>query len=512
MAAKGKVEFILTADDAKAVQAATKLLEKVRETGVQFDQTGRKQKTMFDDLTSGATKFITQFGTFAGASKVVADALDQIKQRIDAIVQAQGKAAEVSRSYGQNLREIFVNMPTAGTADYQNIDALLRRLSTERALGDGGLNKLALGYANITTSVPNATPEMKAAAANEMARMLEFSPTQDPVGTGVGIAKILEGAKGTLNAEQALNILRVQQEKGMVPNVGGVGASIPTLANAAVVAGQSLPEMQGLWAYLTQRTGDREGAETTSALSGMVTKIMTRGATITGKLGMEEELTGPLFSRLQKISDVYQSGLMSEEEVGKLLPDLTRSEKAKLATLQLLGGEMPLMLDQFVAPVTSASALPYSTTQRNIEDVNRALPTEAAHSAARRRESQKEARRAGDADSAFQTELRAEYEAELKARKLGAKFEGRAMAAYDARRYMGDDEQAARAFGSSVAGLGRVPLAGPVLAGIATGEAQAQGYARDLTGYRGGNVVELMFKYFTAATTPRRPLKETGAR
>jgi hypothetical protein len=512
MAAKGKVELVLTADDAKAVQAVGKLLEGIRASGDQFDHVGRKQKTLFDDLTGGVTKFVMGFASIGGATKIVLDSLDQVKQRIDAINEARGKSSEVSRTYGENLRGLFVNEPGASKEDYSRVDTMLRDIAGRRKIGEGGLEKLVVGYSNVINAAPLMSEKRRQEAAEEVGRMLEFSPRENPAGIGIGVAKIMQGNRDTVSGVQALNALRVQQQLGQVNDIASVGAANAKLEGAAAFGGVSLAEMQGLWAYMTQRTGDRGGEETASAIAGMTSKIMTRGEKITDKMGGETEVSGNIFDRLNQISSVYRSGMMTEEAVGKMLPDLTRSETAKMATLQLLSGEMPLMQEKYQKPMIAAYATRESITQRNIEDLVAAIPTETPQSSRRSRESRKESARAGDVESAVETEMRAEFEAELKARRLGEKYVDRSMAAYEARKYLGDDEQAARAFGSSVGGLGRVPLAGSVLAGIATGEAQAQGYARDLTGYRGGNVVDLLYKYFTSAMTPRRPLKETGAR
>lgn len=510
MSAKGKVELVLAADDSKAIQAASKLLEKIREIGPEMDKTGRKQKSMLDELAGGATKFVTQLGTVTGATKLITDALDQVKQRIDAITAAQAKSAEVSKSYGEALGRVTVNMPGVSTEELGRVDAMLREITSRNALGEGGLIKLTDAYAQIQSAIPLATEATKRESLEQTAKLMNLVPTENASSVALGVAKILEAGGGTLNGDQALNLLRTQQTLGLVKDVGPIGQGIPTLASAARTAEVGLPDMQALAAYLTQAMGDTGGIETISAISGMTSKIMTRGTTIRDKLGVATEISGNLFQRLEQIAGVYQSGKLSEEEIGELLPNLTRSEKGKMAALELLRDTS--VLNKYRSMMTDVVNYQGSLTDQDLATVMQVAPAQEFQMRRRQAEGQLETKRAGDAGSAQDVFYREEFEREIKARRFGDKYVSRAMEAYESRRYLGDDEQSARAFARSVAGLGRVPLVGGLMAGAATGEAQAQGYARDLTGYRGGNVVDLLYRFLSGSMAPRRPLKDESAR
>lgn len=516
MSAKGRVEFVLTADDAKAAQAVSKLLEKVRQSGDQFDHSGRKQKTMFDEGVAGATKFAMSFTGIGGALKLGMDMLDQYREKIKAVIEAQEKAAGVSRSYGETLRGLFVNEPGASKEDYTRIDAMLRDIANRRSLGEGGLEKLVTGYSNVINAAPLMSEKRRQDAAEEVGRMLEFSPSEDPAGIGIGIGKIMQGNGDTVQAMQALNALRVQQQLGQVNNIASVGASNAKLEGAASFGQASLAEMMGLWAYMTQRTGDRGGEETATAIAGMVSKIMTRGATITDKMGGMTEVSGGFFERLNQISDVYRSGQMSEDEVGKLLPDLTRSETAKMATLQLLGGEIPVMQQKYQKPIADAFATIDSITERNIFEFNEALPAEAAQSRRRAHESRREAKRAGDVGAAESTLFREEFEAEMKARRRGANDIALGTGVREMLREEGFAEDTSRRFATAVADLNpRVGIGIPGTKNVLGGELRAN--PLDVTSPGAAALGRIIYEavrsgFRDSGGTPRRPLQETGAR
>lgn len=428
--AQNKVELVITADDAKAAAAFTKLIEATRKAGAEADQTGKKGQSSFDSWAKGIMGMVTPLASVSGAVKVAMDMMDHLKEKIDAIREAQAKAAEVSKTYGESLGRIVVNIPGISTDQVKGIDAMLRQTAGSRGLGEGGLVKLGDAYAQIQSSIPLAPEAKKAEALQETAKLLELVPTENASGVALGVAKIMESSNWALNGTQALNLLRQQQTLGLVKDVGPIGQGIPTLGAAATMAQVGLPDMQALAAYMTQKMGDVAGPETFSAISGMVSKLMTRGAKLTDKLGGDVSIEGNLFERLQKISEVYQSGALDEEAIGKMLPDMTRSEKGKMAVLGLLGGGMG-ELNTYRSIMTSDQVLKGDFTKADLSTLREALPAQAAQADRRLLQSQGEARKAGNAEAAQEILEKERFEARMGRERRTSRYKVAANVAYD---------------------------------------------------------------------------------
>lgn len=479
--AQNKIELVITADDAKAAAAFTKLIEKTREAGKEADATGKKGQGSFEKWAGGIAGMVGPLASVSGAVKVAMELFDHLKEKIDAIREAQAKAAEVSKSYGESIRQYISNFPGISDDQVKSVDKFIRSTASSRSLGEGGLNKLAIAYAQIQSAIPGAPEEKKREALQETAKLLELVPTENATGVGLGIAKIMEASNWTLNGPQALNLLRQQQTLGLVKDVGPIAKGIPGLAAATFMASErdpvtnkiigkeaTFPEMQALAAYMTQKMGDDAGPESFNAISGMVSKIMTRGAKISDKLGGETEITGNLFERLQKISDAYKAGTLDEEAIGKLLPDLTRSEKGKMTVMGLIGGGLD-ELNWFRGQMTNEQVLKGDLTQQDITTLERALPTEGAQAQRRGMQSRGEARKAGDEESALAILLREEFEAKLNRERVTQTYRKSALEAFDMYSVYTPDiapsrmEGMARASGMFSEFMGVIPYVGPAV-------------------------------------------------
>lgn len=428
--ARNDVRFILTAEDGKAIQSLQKLLEETRKAGGEFENMSRKQKSGFDEVGQKILGMVTPLATVSGAAKALMDVFDHLREKIEAVKAAQEKAAEGSKSYGEAFRRIVANMPGAGSDELGVIDAKLRSLGSSRALGEGGLTKLADAYAQIQSAIPLASQSSKFGAIEETAKLLELVPTENATGVGLGVAKIMEGSGGAINSTQALNLIRQQQTLGLVKDIGPIAQSIPKLAASARIGGVPLPEMQAMAAVMTQISGDTGGEESVTALTQMTANLMTRGGDIEKALGGMVQMRGNVWDRFETIRDQYQKGLITENQLGDLFPTISRGGTGKVAVSELLGGGYD-KFREYRSLMTSPSVMQGDMTGQDIETVMRALPAEEFQQGRRLLKSKGEARRAADVTSAEEMLEREEFEGRMLRERRTERYKKSAGTAYD---------------------------------------------------------------------------------
>lgn len=463
--AANKVILEFMGQNADAIKAARDLKQAIESAGYSLDDLHKKGKKTSDEVGVG---FDGMFKALGGGGamvtavwKSISDTLSKVDQQMAALISKNKGASEVSRNYGEAIGRLQVNIPNTSQEELRTLDQRLREMQSTSRIGEGGLARLTDAYTTIQSSASSAPFETKIEALRQTGKLLELSPTEDAQGVALGVAKIMEMGGGKISGNQALNSLRAQQTESLVTSPGPIARGIPTLAAAASAAEMSLPQMQGVAAYLTQAIGDTEGSETISALSGTVSKIMTRGTKISDKLGGQTEITGNWLQRLEQISQVFRSGQLDEEEVGKLLPDLTRSEKGKLAILDVLRKGTGVFGPKIRA-IEAASSDASSWTDRDIETQGEVLGAQRAHQAARQREGEKEARQAGDANAAYETELRATFEQQLRRTGRGDQYVSKGMQAFDLARFAGMSVDFAADTGRKNSELSQMPVLGGI--------------------------------------------------
>jgi hypothetical protein len=428
--ARNTVSFILTAEDGKAIQAAQKLLEKIRETGQEQEKTTKKGKDGWDEMGQKILGIVGPLGTVTGAAKALMDVFDHMKEKIDAIKQAEEKAAEASKSYGEAFGKVTLNMPGAQPDELRRIDEQLRGLASTRALGEGGLVKLADAYAQIQSAIPLAPESAKMGAIGETAKILQMVPGENAEGIGLAVAKIMEGSGFTVGPTSAMNLLRQQQTLGLVKDIGPVGQSIPPLAAAARMGQVPLQDMQAMQALMTQISGDTGGQEATTALTQMTANLMTRPGDIEKALGGMVQIRGNVWERFEAIRDQYQKGLITENQLGDLFPTISRGGTGKIAIMELLGkgyGDF----QQYRGMMNAPSVLQGDMTSQDLESMVAALPTEQFQQARRLLQSRREAGRAADASAAEAVLYREEFEGRMGRERRTERYKKSAGQAYD---------------------------------------------------------------------------------
>lgn len=509
--ARSDVRLVLTADDGKALQAAAKLLEKIRETGHEQENTTRKGKDGWDKVGQSILSMVGPLGTVSGAAKGLLMVFEEIKQSMEAIRQEQERSAAVSKSYGEAFGKVASSMGGASSGELAAVDRQLRDMASRRALGEGGLVKLTDTYAQISGAMISAPQSAKMGALEEAAKYLELSPTDGATGIGLGVAKIMESTG--LSPTQSMNLMQQQRRLSLVDALMPIGQSIPPLAGAARAGNTSLQDMMAFQAFISQTIGDVTGQESTTAVSGMVSQMMTRGSELEKKLGgmASFETTDNFFQRFDKIRDLNQRGLISEEMLGEMLPTLTRGGEGKAVASYLLGEGMNVFNRDYRTAMNDPALLRGDLTAESLANVKEALPAEVFQGERRLLASQVEAGRAGDAGSAKAIMERERFMMALELEARPESYRNRAGFGFDvATEGLGFGPEAGERLGRGAGrGLSMKNLVG---AGLLTAAVPGLG---TMAGLEGDKVVDLLTKIYNSLSgrkdrIPRRALP-TGA-
>lgn len=525
--AANKVILEFMGQNSEALKAARELKQSIEAAGYSLDDLHKKGKQSSSGLGDDFSKLFKDIGGGAAILsttwRAVLDDLGKVDGQIAALLQKQQSAAAVSKAYVETLRQTLQNLPTGSGQDFARIDQAIRSAAGASSIGEGGLNKVTTLYGNILNAGPKLSEEQRSAALMEGVSFLQYSPTEDPAGIGIGIASVIEAGGGKFDARQALNSLRRQQEQSRVDNLANVGSANPQLAGAAFSGQTDLAYMQALWSFMTQRTGDATGNESASAIAAMVSKIMTRGATITDKLGGQFQVSGSFENRLRMLAQGVQAGNLDEAELGKLMPDLTRSETGKMFLNRLMNGDLDTFETQYLKPQRESFSYSGSYTREQAATLESQLPMEEVQAARRARESQVEAARAGDVVAAAEEELAAAFERKMKAKGLRPEYAANALSRYHLSRRAGMSYEAATSEAEGTANIEELPWPLSKLSSLDRMAASMQvrmghdpraGFPETTAAREERVVAELraLRGDMKAGATPRRPLKETGAR
>lgn len=466
---RNKVEFHLSSEDTKAMAAAAKLLREVRNVGDEYGKTGQKGEQSFGKVGDSIAKLAMSFVGPAAALKAMMDSVDLLKQKMEAITQAQERAASASKTYGEAFGKIVANIPGISATESTTIDQRLRSIAGSRALGEGGLTKLADAYAQIQSSIPLAPQTAKFAALEETAQMLELSPTENASGIGLGIAKIMEASGYKYSANQAQNLLRMQQTLGLVKEVAPIGQGIPRLGAAAQMGETSLADMQAFAAYLTQAMGDTGGEESVTAISQMVAQLMTRSGDVEKRIGIRP--TGNIWNRISQIRSLYQSGGISEDALGELFPVISRGGGGKMAIMGMLGSGWD-KLGEYRDLMTSPDVVRGDFTGADIATMRATLGAQEWQYQRRAMESHRESALAGNEEGARETFFREGFIKKMQAERRTQGYMDAALPLFDLFRQEGYSLKLAEKMARDAGPQGTWPLLRHVLpdAALMTGQ------------------------------------------
>jgi hypothetical protein len=425
---RGKVEFVLTSEDAKAMAAATKLLAKVRELGDEYGKAGKHGQDSLDGIGEKIAGLAMKFAGPTAAIKGLNDLFDIMRQKVEAVQQAQEKAAQVSKTYGEAFGKIASNIPGMSANEASLIDTRLREIASSRAIGEGGLIKLADAYAQIQSAVPLAPQSAKFQAIDETAQLLELSPTENAPGIGLGISKIMEASEWKYDANQAQNLLRMQQTLGLVKEVAPIGQGIPRLGAAAKMGGETLADMQAFAAYMTQALGDTGGEESVTAIQQMVAQLMTRAGDVEAKIGIRP--TGSFFNRFNQVRNHYAAGNITEDQLGDLFPIMSRGGMGKMAIMDLLDSGWN-KLGQYRSIMTDPGIANGDFTESDIATVRNTLGPQEWQYRARHMQSLRESGKAGNEEAAREDFFRNAFEVTLHSEHRTARYIEHAMKSFD---------------------------------------------------------------------------------
>lgn len=355
--ATSRVELVFSGDDSKAMAAAAKLLDAARATGDAWEGAGKRQKGALDSVLPAVQNFLGVSLSIGGALKLVNDYFDSMKQKAEAVRQEMERVGQRTSGYSEAFGRLMMNMPGASSAELQQVDTVIRQQAGSRAIGTGGMARLADAMAMIQSSVPTASMGNKLDVIREVAQTLELEPTADASGVGLGIAKVMEGSGFKLSGNQAQNLLRNQQMLGMVTQVGQVSRMIPALSVAATESGMDMPGMMGMAAWATQVLGDTEGSETGTVLGSLAQKLVKNEGDIEKKVrGLD--LSGNLMDRMRQVAAARADGRLKDADLMDIFPKMGARGVSGMTLLSAaMDPTRAGMLEDFVGRMRSPSVL-----------------------------------------------------------------------------------------------------------------------------------------------------------
>ena len=463
----GKVEFVLAAEDSKAIQAATKLLEKVRQTGDAFDQVGKKGQKAHDSIGDSIMGVVSRYAAWATVLKTVNDLSEKQLAHLAAINRENEKSAGVSKSYGEAMQRVVT---AGGAGNVAQVDQLLRGTAGKFSLGEGGLVKLTDAYGRIQAKGGDLSQAQRGDLLTEAAKMLQLNQGMDAIGYAGGMTDLVGASGGKLTATQANALLRQIQQRGGIGELGTVAGAHDKLARTAQIGGISMTDMGALAATVTKTSGE----DMLEKLPDVVAKIKYRGTDIEDALntkkvfghkvpsGMNVKMQGDFFQRLETLRGLNLSG----EQLDKIFPMMARGPGARNAMENLLGREGQSMLAQNRKFFASSDVLETDTAAQDFTALQKAMPTEQMNRLMRSQQSGDEALRASDSTASRDVMFRERFRRRLASQRMSGAQIDAALETYDTAREAGGMVNRAEMLGETAAHFSEIPLVGGMAARV----------------------------------------------
>ncbi len=384
MAAKGKVEYIITTDDAKAMSAMQSLLTQVRKSGRAMGDTKKESNDLFDSIEKKALAVLGPAGVVAGAMAAAKVYMDNLVDSVKALNVEQERAGSLGRDYAAAFGEFVMNAPGISPQDARRAEQSIFDIASQSALGPEGLPQLVRAFTTIQSSIPNESQETKLAVLRETAQLLELQPTLDAPGAALGIAKLV--SQGDMSPNEAQNLLRQAQSQGLVAQTGDISRQIPRILSVAEAAGVGPRDALALMATGTQVLGDPTGDKTATAMVNLLNKVEMNEGDIEGIIGGGFNMRGNALQKFGQVIRAIQSGRLRKEQIFEIIPKIGRGADAATLVRGFAGGALDdLITVQGI--LNDPAALTGDLTADDIATMEAASPTVAATLAGRRRES-----------------------------------------------------------------------------------------------------------------------------
>ena len=337
----GTISFVLTGDEAKAVEALRRMDEQQRRLLEAFQETGRHAKDAGDEFSSafergaqGALGFVT---ALTGIGSVTAAALAGARLLTDeweGIIERQREAAQTKGTLAEGRAGMIAAGLPAGVSA-ADLDRIIR----------ANAGQYGVPVSGIQAGVPNILQQggrldfAQLSEAVEMQARLAGAGLGGPAGQIVGQGLRLRSALGGGSLEEAMGFARLV---GPQLGIAGAAEQESALAPLALVGRETGWGVQGATqfaAYLARQgmSGERAATSAARLIEGLEDKggILPERAGRGGKFGLLKT-TGA--AEIGELQDWWKTA--SPEDRDKVMARLSaRAPEAKAAVRGLLEGE-----------------------------------------------------------------------------------------------------------------------------------------------------------------------------
>lgn len=320
---KTNTEFVITADNAKAMKAAVQLLSKVNELGPALNNVAKNGEQAFNAVSISVKSVADMMGIggmMGLAVKAVSQYLDDLKAKAEAVTAEIQRASNVNASSVTGIGEIQANQPGMSGAQLQQVDRALKDIASQSAIGDKGLEQLQHAMATTIGAVKDLPLDKQIDIIKEAAQTKELYPNVDMSAVALGYGKIMQGADYKISANEAQNTLAWFQSEALEPDITKTAQQVPQLSQAAKDANIVPRQMYGMAAWAQQAAGI-SADEATTVVVNMAEKLMANRSEVESTLGIAIDGKN-LTSALSSIRQGMVSGEVTPDEMMKAFPKI----------------------------------------------------------------------------------------------------------------------------------------------------------------------------------------------
>ena len=317
----GKVEFQLSLDDRKALEAIRNTQSRIEQTQRKLNEAGKDGKNAFDGVGDAVSKVAGVLGVAGGIGAAFQATLQQIQEQAAAINREAQKSLEIGKQAGAGAGRLMQNIPSMSDAELmQSQRGIANILLANPAQGENANLDMFDALTGVRSANPTLTNEQALAVVNEAAqsRMLDSRLPLADVAQGFGS---LSAATG-MDPNEVQNAAMRIQGQGFVTDLSSVLRGVSKLQPVAASTGTSPAESFGLFNFATKTLQDTQGDESVTAVASILSNLQTRAGDVEGVLGFRPE--GSPLERLQQIVEAQRAGNISEDQLGELFPKISK--------------------------------------------------------------------------------------------------------------------------------------------------------------------------------------------
>jgi len=312
-----KVEFQLSLDDRKALEAVKRNLEKQNELQNKMNETGKKGTDSFDGVGESIGKVVGILGVAGGAGAAFEAVLATINERAAALNREAQKSLELGKQTAQSSGSFLANNPGMGLEEFkgirQNVDEMLMQYPAQ---GEGANSMVWGALQSVVSDGANLTQSQRNEAVSEGLQLRTLDQSLDLNTTAGGIAAVMNSTG--MGANEAQNALIHTQSSSKIQSFSGIASGASKLMPDAFAGKVNAVDAMAMMAYTTGAIQDPEGNTSAEAVGKVLRKAYGRSGELGEELGMDlENLSG--LEVVQKIAGEVHAGNIDKSQQTKIL-------------------------------------------------------------------------------------------------------------------------------------------------------------------------------------------------